>query len=86
MAYNALGGMPPQQLPFSRKTKAWRKSVVDFADNHSLLHNNLARKSWYDMTINYDLLNGKIHMEDIKAIVNPFGLDAYDYKYACICL
>ena len=76
MAYTATGGFPPQQLPFSKKTKEWRKRCVDVGDDHSLLHNYTARKSWYDMTINYDLLNGKLHMDDIKAIVNPYGLDA----------
>ena len=76
MAYNAIGGFPPQQLPFSKKTKAWRKACVDVGDDHSCLHNMYARKSWYDMTINYDLINGKIHMQDIKAIVNPYGIEA----------
>lgn len=76
MAYSAIGGFPPQQLPLSKKTKAWRRSVVDFADDHSIMHHNVARKSWYNMMINYDLINGKIHMGDIKALVNPFGLDA----------
>ena len=76
MAYNAIGGFPPQQLPFSKKTKQWRRRCVDVGDDHSCLHNMSARKSWYDMMINYDLLNGKIHMQDIKALVNPYGLDA----------
>ena len=76
MAYNAIGGFPPQQLSFSRKNKAWRKSCVDFADSHSIMRNHVARKSWYNMMINYDLLNGKIHMSDIKAMANPYGLDA----------
>jgi len=76
MAYTAIGGFPPQQLPFSRKNKVWRKRCVDFGDDHSLLHHHAARKSWWDMNINYDLLNGKLHMSDLKAIVNPFGLDA----------
>ena len=76
MTYNSTGGFPQQQLPFSRKTKEWRKACVDFADSHSVLHNSTARKSYHDMTINYDLIDGKIHMEDIQAIVNPFGLDA----------
>ena len=30
MAYNAIGGFPPQQLSFSRKNKAWRRRCVDF--------------------------------------------------------
>ena len=76
MAYNAFGGFPQQQLPYSRKTKKWRASCVDFGDNHSLLHYNVTRKSVDDMIINYDLLNGKIHMDDMKLIVNPYGIDA----------
>jgi hypothetical protein len=76
MAYNAFGGFPQQQLPFSKKTKAWRKKVVDFGDSHSLLHYNVTRKSVDDMVINYDLLNGKIHMDDMKLVVNPYGIDA----------
>lgn len=76
MAYSALGGFPPQQLSYNRKNKAWRKRCVDFGDDHSLLHHHLARKSVIDMRINYDLLNGKLHVEDLKLYLNPFGLDA----------
>lgn len=76
MAYSAIGGFPPQQLPFSKKTKEWRRKCVQFGDDHSLMHHHGARKSWYNMMINYDLINGKIHMSDLKAVVNPFGLDA----------
>ena len=76
MAYNAIGGFPAQQLPFSKKTNKWRKSCVDFGDNHSLLHYNLTRKSVAQMRINYDLLNGKIHMSDLKMLLNPYNLDA----------
>lgn len=76
MAYNAIGGFPPQQLSFSRKNKVWRKKCVDFGDDHSLLHYHLARKSVFNMKINYDLLNGKIHIEDMKMFLNPYNLDA----------
>ena len=76
MAYNAIGGFPPQQLPFSRKNKAWRKKCVDFADDHSLLHYHLTRKSVFAMKINYDLLNGKLHMNDLRMLLNPYDLDA----------
>lgn len=76
MAYSALGGFPPQQLSYNRKNKAWRKRCVDFGDDHSLLHHHLARKSVIDMRINYDLLNGKLHVEDLKLYLNPFNLDA----------
>lgn len=76
MTYSTTGGFPAQQLSFNRKNKTWRKRCVDFGDNHSILHYHLSRKSVYQMKIDYDLLNGKIHMSDLKAFVNPYGLDA----------
>lgn len=76
MAYNAIGGFPPQQLSYTKKTKKWRVSCVQFGDNHSLLHYHLARKSVFQMKINYDLLNGKLHMDDLKMYLNPYNLDA----------
>ena len=76
MAYNAIGGFPPQQLTFNKKGKAWRKKNVDFGDNHSLLHYHLTRKSVFAMKTNYDLINGKIHMNDMKALINPYHIDA----------
>ena len=76
MAYNAIGGFPSQKLPFRKKNKAWRKKCVDFADDHSLMHYHLTRKSVFSMRINYDLLHGKVHMEDMKMLLNPYGIDA----------
>ena len=76
MAYNAIGGFPAQQLTFNKKGKKWRKLCVDFGDNHSLLHYHLTRKSVHAMKINYDLINGKIHMSDLKMLINPYDLDA----------
>ena len=76
MAYNMIGGFPSQQLSFKRKDKKWRRKCVDFADDHSLLHYNLARKSVRAMRINYDLMNGRIHMDDMRLIVNPYNIDA----------
>ena len=76
MAYNRIGGFPQQQLSFRSKNKAWRKKCVDFGDDHSLLHYHLTRKSVFSMRINYDLLNGKIHMNGLKMLLNPYDLDA----------
>ncbi len=73
MAYNAIGGFPSQKLPFRKKNKAWRKKCIDFADDHSLMHYHLTRKSVFSMRINYDLLRGKVHMEDMKMLLNPYG-------------
>lgn len=76
MAYYAIGGFPSQQLSFNKKGKAWRKKCVDFGDDHSLLHYHLTRKSVFAMKVNYDLINGKIHMEDLKILTNPFNISA----------
>lgn len=76
MAYNGIGGFPPQQMSFSKKNKAWRIKCVNFGDDHSLLHHHLARKSAFQMKINYDLLVGKVHLDDMKMFLNPFDLDA----------
>ena len=76
MAYTGIGGFPSQQLSFSKKNKNWRRKCVDFGDSKSLIHNHLARKTYYGMRINYDLLNGKIHMSDLKAYLNPYHIDA----------
>lgn len=73
---NTSRGFPPQQLSFSRKNKTWRKQCVDFADSRSFIHYHLTRKSVFGMKINYDLLNGKLHMEDLKLLTNPYDLDA----------
>jgi len=60
----------------ARKNKTWRKQCLDFADSRSLLHYRLTRQSVYNMKINYDLINGKLHMEDMKLMLNPYGTDA----------
>ena len=76
MDYHTTVGFPSQQLPFSRKNTVWRKKCVDFGDHHSLLHHPATRKSVAAMQINYDLLRGKLYMEDLKASLNPFNIDA----------
>lgn len=76
MAYNTIGGFPSQQLSFSRKNKQWRKSCIDCADSYSFMNNSLARKSVGAMNVNYDLMHGVIHMDELKMVVNPFNIDA----------
>lgn len=62
---------PRQQLSFKAKSKAWRKSVLDWADGKTFFNYSPVRKSVIHKKINYDLLNGKLHMEDLQAMVNP---------------
>ena len=66
-----LNAFPRQQLSFKNKTKAWRKQCIDWADNKTFLSSNLVRNTVYHKQINYDLLNGKVHMGDMQSIINP---------------
>lgn len=68
--------LPPQQLPFSKKTKAWRKQIVDWADSKTFFNYSLVRKSVIHKKINYDLLNGKLHMNDLSMVLNPENVRA----------
>ena len=69
-------GFPSQQLPFSAKTKKWRKQCVDWASDMGTITFNPVRKSIIHKRINYDLLNGILHMKDLELIINPENLDA----------
>lgn len=70
MSYQNIN-LPQQQLPFNRKTKAWRKQHLDWADNRSFFNYSPVRNSTIHKKINYDLFNGKVHMQDIEAVLNP---------------
>ena len=63
--------LPPQQLPFSKKNKKWRKQILDWADSKTFFNYSLVRKSVIHKKIAYDLLNGKLHMMDLEMILNP---------------
>ena len=71
-----LINLPPQQLPFNRKNRAWRKKHLDWADNKTFFNYSLVRKSVIHKKINYDLLNGKLHMTDLELIINPDNIKA----------
>jgi hypothetical protein len=72
-------GFPRQRLPFSAKGKAWRKSVVDWADNQSLIDGEAVRSTMVHKKLNYDLYYGKLHMKDLQIVVNPEGVVGVDY-------
>ena len=62
---------PRQQLPFNRKTKAWRKSCVNAGADKNITSYSPIRTSMMHKGINYQLLDGKLHMKDLELIVNP---------------
>ena len=67
---------PPQQLPMSKKTKKWRKQILDWGSNRATISSSLVRKSVIHKKINYDLLNGIIHLNDMMTIINPDNIQA----------
>ena len=67
---------PRQKLPFSQKTKKWRKTVLDWADSKTFFNFSLVEKSVIHKKINYDLLNGILHMNDLMAFINPDDIKA----------
>lgn len=75
MGYEMIN-LPPQQLPFNKKNRAWRKKHCDWADSKTFFNYSLVRKSVIHKKINYDLLNGKLHMSDLELILNPENLQA----------
>ena len=70
MSYETIK-LPPQQLPMSKKTKEWRKAHLDWADSKTFFNYSPVRNSVVHKKINYDLLNGKVHIQDIEKVLNP---------------
>src|SRR5690554_7581623 len=68
--------LPRQRLPFKKKTKEWRKNVIDFADKHSLYHNEEVRQTLRNKIINLNLYNGIVDVRDLTNVVNPNSIDA----------
>jgi hypothetical protein len=73
---NEIMQFPAQQLPFNRKTKKWRKQVLDWASSKAFFNYSPVRKSVIHKKINYDLLNGKLHMQDLMLVINPNNITA----------
>ena len=65
---------PRQTLPYKSKGKAWREACVNWAANRSYFSYLPIRDDVVRMQINYDLVNGKIHMDDMVSLFNPNGL------------
>lgn len=66
--------LPRQMLPFSKKTKQWRKDCLLWANQKTFFNYSLVRKSVIHKKINYDLLNGRLHMSDLELVLNPDGI------------
>lgn len=62
---------PVQTLPSRSKGEKWRKECVDWGAARTYFNYSPVRKDIVHMKINYDLVNGILHMEDVAAILNP---------------
>jgi hypothetical protein len=71
-----LTQFPPQLLSYKKKGKEWRKQVIDWVDKNGSWNYSPVRNSIMHKKINYDLLGGKLHMQDLQHIVNPEDIQA----------
>ena len=71
-----LKNLPPQMLPYSKKTKEWRRSHCDWADRRTYYFGNMVRNSLLKKRVNYNLINGVLDMRDVELILNPDSINA----------
>lgn len=77
MSVAIVSGFPQQRLSFKQKNFKWGKKCVDFADaKGSILSYSPLRRSVVQKKINYDLVNMRLHTEDIAYVLNPNKLKA----------
>lgn len=67
---------PRQMLPYSKKTRKWRRENLLWANTKTFFNFAPIRRSMRHKMINYDLLTGKLHMEDLQMILNPDHVEA----------
>ena len=77
MSTVVFSGFPRQQLSYKQKGQKWGKQCVDFGDAKGSSMNSFpVRESVRHKRINYDLVNMKLHTEDIAYVLNPNKLKA----------
>jgi len=70
--------IPPQKLSYKKKTKEWRKQVIDALDKgFSIYHNPYTRLSVREKMINQNLYNGILDVDDMARYLNPYGIVGY---------
>lgn len=71
-----LKNLPPQMLSYSKKTKEWRRSHLDWVDRRTYYFGNMVRNPLLKKRINYNLINGVLDMRDVELILNPDNVNA----------
>ena len=62
---------PRQTISSKQKNDKWCRACVDWGANKTYFNYTPVRRDIVHMKINYDLVNGIIHMEDIADVLNP---------------
>lgn len=75
---NDIIQFPRQALPLSKKTTEWGEKCLLWGDSRTPEHFSPVRNSIRHKKINYDLIAGTLHMDDLATILNPAGIVA-DY-------
>ena len=75
---NDIVQFPRQALPLSKKNGAWGEKCLLWGNSRTPEHFSPVRNSIRHKRINYDLMAGKLHMDDLATIINPAGVIA-DY-------
>lgn len=70
------GAFPKQKLSYRSKNVKWAAKCVAWGADRNVIQYSPVRNTVRHQQINYDLLNGKIHMDDIKMTVNPYNMTA----------
>ena len=70
------GSFPKQKISSSKKSSKWYAKCVNWGAERNVVDYSPVRNSVRHQQINYDLLNGKLHMDDLKMIVNPYNMTA----------
>ena len=70
------GSFPKQKISSSKKSLNWYARCVNWGAERNVFAYSPVRNSVKHMQINYDLLGGKLHMDDLKMIVNPHNMTA----------
>ncbi len=71
---------PAQKKSYSDKTLEWMKRCVDYAQDIAIYNNNTGvRESMYNKQVNYNMYNDILDEQEIRKIVNPFGLTGANF-------
>ena len=67
-------GFPSQRVSWRKKTKKWGVQCVEYGASKNAFTYTPVRNSMIHKKVNYDLVNGKIHMADLALVLDSSAL------------